>query len=95
MPSLEQSCARGDGHGGSPGEAERCRRGSTASLNCPSELGSGRGATGPLGGRGLTTETFGWHLSGEGDTAEKLRAGDRDPPFPPECFPPAMPFVGA
>jgi hypothetical protein len=26
--------------------------------------------------------------------AEKLRAGQRDPPFPTGCFPPPLPFVG-
>jgi hypothetical protein len=28
------------------------------------------------------------------NTAEKLRAGQRDPPFPTGCFPPPLPFVG-
>ncbi len=28
------------------------------------------------------------------DAAEKLQAGDRNAPFPPGCFPPALPFVG-
>ena len=28
------------------------------------------------------------------DAAERLRAGDRNAPFPPGCFPPALPFVG-
>jgi hypothetical protein len=28
------------------------------------------------------------------DMAEKLHAEDPDPPFPIECFPPAMPFMG-
>ncbi len=28
------------------------------------------------------------------EAAEKLRAGDRNAPFPPGCFPPALPFVG-
>ncbi len=27
------------------------------------------------------------------DAAEKLRAGDLKPAFPPGCFPPALPFV--
>jgi hypothetical protein len=26
--------------------------------------------------------------------ARQLRAGDRAAPFPPGCFPPALPFVG-
>ena len=26
--------------------------------------------------------------------AERLRAGDRDAPFPLGCFPPALPFTG-
>ena len=28
------------------------------------------------------------------DAAERLRAGDRNAPFPPGSFPPALPFVG-
>ena len=28
------------------------------------------------------------------EAAERLRAGDRNAPFPPGCFPPALPFVG-
>jgi hypothetical protein len=45
-----------DGHGGAPGEAERCRRSSTAST---ARLygGVAEGAKGPLGGRGLTIGT--------------------------------------
>jgi hypothetical protein len=48
-PSPELSC--GDGHGAMPGEAQRCRRGSTpatARLNG----GVAEGAKGHLGGRG-------------------------------------------
>lgn len=41
----------GDGHGGSPGEAERCQRGSTAST-ARLNGGAAEGATGPPGGRG-------------------------------------------
>ncbi|HSK77375.1 MAG TPA: transposase [Thermoanaerobaculia bacterium] len=40
-------------------------------------------------------EAYAWFVAAYRDAAEKLRAGDRDPPFPPGCFPPAMPFVGA
>jgi hypothetical protein len=29
------------------------------------------------------------------EAAERLRAGERDAPFPPGCFPPALPFVGS
>jgi hypothetical protein len=28
------------------------------------------------------------------EAAERLRAGDRSAPFPPGCFPPALPFIG-
>jgi hypothetical protein len=28
------------------------------------------------------------------NAAEKLRAGNRNQPFPTGCFPPALPFVG-
>jgi hypothetical protein len=40
-------------------------------------------------------EAYAWFVAAYRDAAEKLRAGDLDPPFPPGCFPPAMPFVGA
>ena len=38
---------------------------------------------------------YAWFVAAYRDAAEKLRAGDRDPPFPAGCFPPALPFVGA
>ena len=44
--------------------------------------------------RGLW-EACAWFVSAYRDAAEKLRAGDLDPPFPAGCFPPARPFVSA
>jgi hypothetical protein len=40
-------------------------------------------------------EAYAWFVAAYRDAAEKLRAGDRDPPFPAGCFPPALPFVSA
>jgi hypothetical protein len=40
-------------------------------------------------------EAYATFVAAYRDAAEKLRAGDPDPPFPARCFPPAMPFVGA
>ena len=40
-------------------------------------------------------EAYAWFVAAYRDAAEKLRAGDRDPPFPAGCFPPPLPFVGA
>ena len=40
-------------------------------------------------------EAYAWFVAAYRDAAEKLRAGDLDPPFPPGCFPPARPFVRA
>jgi hypothetical protein len=40
-------------------------------------------------------EAYAWFVATYRDAAEKLRAGDPVPPFPPGCFPPALPFVAA
>jgi hypothetical protein len=40
-------------------------------------------------------EAYAWFVAAYREAAEKLRAGDKDPPFPPGCFPPALPFVSA
>ena len=37
-------------------------------------------------------EAYAWFMAASRDAAEKLRAGDRDPPFPAGRFPPALPF---
>jgi REP element-mobilizing transposase RayT len=39
-------------------------------------------------------EAYAWFVASYRDAAERLRAGHRDVPFPPGCFPPALPFVG-
>jgi hypothetical protein len=41
-------------------------------------------------------EAYATFVAAYRDAAEKLRAGDPDPPhFPAGCFPPALPFVSA
>jgi hypothetical protein len=45
--------------------------------------------------RRLLWEAYASFVAAYRDAAEKLRAGDPDPPFPTGCFPPALPFVGA
>ncbi|HYO14589.1 MAG TPA: hypothetical protein VE685_15445 [Thermoanaerobaculia bacterium] len=41
-------------------------------------------------------ESYATFVAAYRDAAERLRAGDPDPPqFPAGCFPPALPFVGA
>jgi hypothetical protein len=39
-------------------------------------------------------EGYAWFVAAFRAAAEKLRAGDRDAPFPRGSFPPALPFVG-
>ena len=38
-------------------------------------------------------EGFSWFVSAFRTAAERLKAGDRDAPFPAGSFPPALPFV--
>jgi REP element-mobilizing transposase RayT len=38
-------------------------------------------------------EAYSWFVSLFRDAAEKLKAGDRNAPFPSGCFPPGLPFV--
>ena len=39
-------------------------------------------------------EAYAWFVAAFRSAAEKLRAGDRDAPFPRGSFPPGLPFVG-
>jgi len=39
-------------------------------------------------------EAYALFVSAYREAVEKLRKGDRAAPFPPGCFPPALPFVG-
>jgi hypothetical protein len=38
-------------------------------------------------------EAFSAFLAAYADAAERLRSGDPNPRFPPNCFPPRLPFV--
>ena len=39
-------------------------------------------------------EAYALFVAAYREAVEKLRKGDRAAPFPPGCFPPALPFVG-
>jgi hypothetical protein len=39
-------------------------------------------------------DAYFWFVAAYRAAAEKLRAGQRDAPFPLGCFPPPLPFVG-
>lgn len=41
------------------------------------------------------SEAYHWFVAAYREAAERLRAGDRDAPFPEGCFPPSLPFVVA